>query len=71
MARSYVRGPYAKASCALINELRKQGIVAEVGYGSDPRKRGKKLIANVRAENVFRVPREWSSRMSRAGLAQS
>jgi hypothetical protein len=59
MPRGYIRGEYAKASCALIDTLKKQGIVATVGYATDPKKRGRELSAYVSAENAFRVPREW------------
>lgn len=57
--KPYIRGKYAKGACALINELRKQGISSAVGYDSDPKTRAGKLTAYVRAEDAFKVPREW------------
>ena len=59
MARAHVQGRYAKASVALINELRAQGITSTVGYDTDRKTRNNALIVYVGAENAFRVPREW------------
>lgn len=59
MTGAYIRGAYAKASVALIAELKKQGIAATVGYDTDRRTRNNTLIAYVAAQNAFQVPREW------------
>lgn len=54
---SYIRGKYARASCDLIDDLARVGIVATVGY-SEPR--DGKLYAYVRdPRHIPLVPSEF------------
>lgn len=55
--KSYVRGPYAKAACSLIDELKRLGVSACVGYRV--RKRERTLIVEITKGDRSAVPTEW------------
>jgi hypothetical protein len=54
---SYIRGAYARASCSLIDELHRLGVIATVGYPE--RKRDGTLIVRISKGDASKVPAEW------------
>jgi len=58
--KRYIKGRYAQAACRLIDHLASVGVAAAVGYyGSQNRGHGCRLIVQVTAGDVGRIPAVW------------
>jgi hypothetical protein len=55
---SYIRGPYARAACSLIDHLRPLGVLGPVGYDTG-RGRERKLTVYYEGGDRAAIPSEW------------
>jgi hypothetical protein len=56
---SYIRGKYAKAACALLDNLNGKGIACSVGYDAKKGKKDKTLIVRYRSGDLSQIQSFW------------